>query len=272
LQKLRSVQVLRAVAALLVVWAHASNTVYGRVGVDIFFVISGFIIARIAARREPVRFIIDRVWRIYPVYWIAVLPWVALAYSLNASTPDRLAATITLWPVYGEYVQPYLRPAWSLCFEMLFYAAMFVATVTKKGRWLIAAFIGCFLFNLAYPTPLTSFLGSWHIFEFLFGLWLSRRPVESIEPPFSSPLWNPAVFLGDASYSIYLVHMLITETSAAPWPARFVGAVALGYAFHLTVERPILKLNPKTLSSWDSMTKRARLSPQLPCQPDPHSR
>jgi exopolysaccharide production protein ExoZ len=242
LQKLRSVQVLRAVAALLVVWAHASNTVYGRIGVDIFFVISGFIIGRVAERRTPPQFIVDRIWRIYPVYWIAVAPWIAMAFWFHAVTPDRLSATITLWPVYGDYVQPYLRPAWSLCYEMLFYAAMWAAMVTRKGRWIIGAFLCCFAFNLAHPTALTSFVGSWHIFEFLFGLWLTSKPVERLEPAFASPKWSPAVFLGDASYSIYLVHMLVTETIKAPWPLLFVGAVMLGCAFHLTVERPLLRM------------------------------
>jgi peptidoglycan/LPS O-acetylase OafA/YrhL len=243
LKKLRSVQVLRAVAALLVVWAHASNTIPGRIGVDIFFVISGFIIARIAERREPVRFIVDRIWRIYPVYWIAVA---ALARARLFPARDHARslsrAPSRCGPSTASYVQPYLRPAWSLCYEMLFYAAMFVAMLTKKRRWLITAFLCCFVLYLvirqgAHRLP-------WlvaHALSSCSGYGSARSPIERIEPPFASPLWNPVVFLGDASYSIYLVHMLVTETSAAPWPLLFVAAIVVGVAFHLGVERPLLR-------------------------------
>ena len=250
MRTLRSIQCLRAVAALLVVWAHASNTMPGRVGVHIFFVISGFIIGRIAKGRPPARFIVDRLWRIYPVYWIAVLPWLLVAFYTGAASPDRVAASISLWPVYGSYVEPYLRPAWSLCFEMLFYVAMFAAMLTRKGEWIVAAFLACFAFNLIHPTPLTEFVGSWEIFEFLGGLALSRVSlVDGAEPWFRTPAFDPLVFLGNASYSIYLVHMLVTELFDQPWPVLFLGAVALGCAFHILVERPLLGLRHKIVAS-----------------------
>src|SRR3569623_1364627 len=82
-QKLRSIQVLRAVAACAVVVLHAvhdidapiDRTGFGAAGVDLFFVISGFIIANVAQGRGDGEILRDRLWRIYPLWWVALLPW-----------------------------------------------------------------------------------------------------------------------------------------------------------------------------------------------------
>ena len=82
MQKLRSLQVLRAVAACAVVvlhaygWQRADGTAFrlGAAGVDLFFVISGFIMATIV-KKSAGSFLFDRVWRIYPIWLIAMLPW-----------------------------------------------------------------------------------------------------------------------------------------------------------------------------------------------------
>ena len=73
--KLRSLQVLRAVAAVAVVSVHAQLGERGTAGVDLFFVISGFIIGRVMIGRSAWEFARDRIWRIYPIYWVALLPW-----------------------------------------------------------------------------------------------------------------------------------------------------------------------------------------------------
>ena len=98
--RLDSVQVLRAVAVLLVVWAHSIDAAeqshalpvqigffhwenFGAAGLDIFFVISGFIVSLVAARaaeRATVsrtaaarNFLQRRCTRIFPLYWILTL-------------------------------------------------------------------------------------------------------------------------------------------------------------------------------------------------------
>ena len=111
MQKFRSIQVLRAVAACAVVVLHAypsshtpnGNAGYGAFGVDLFFVISGFIMAQIAPERSPQRFLRDRLWRIYPLWWVAVLPWLFMVprgpiagpkFALVRSKPRRPTALI----------------------------------------------------------------------------------------------------------------------------------------------------------------------------------
>src|SRR5262249_43868408 len=78
MEKLYGIQYLRALAALGVVAFHAAERtggafVIGAAGVDIFFVVSGFIMMVIAERRPvtPKRFIRERFERIAPAYWIA---------------------------------------------------------------------------------------------------------------------------------------------------------------------------------------------------------
>ena len=102
LRKLRSIQVLRAVAACAVVVLHAYPKVhapvgsagYGAAGVDLFFVISGFIMASVAEGRSAAGFAADRLWRIYPLWWLAVLPWLFLV----PRGPTFIASSLTLWP------------------------------------------------------------------------------------------------------------------------------------------------------------------------------
>ncbi|WP_194965680.1 acyltransferase family protein, partial [Pseudomonas aeruginosa] len=82
----QAIQALRGIAAVLVLLLHARIAVWwakdlwhipfvsshGMVGVSLFFCISGFIIAHVVSRNsfEPVSFMVKRIWRIVPIYWI----------------------------------------------------------------------------------------------------------------------------------------------------------------------------------------------------------
>jgi exopolysaccharide production protein ExoZ len=101
LRKFRSVQALRAIAACSVLVSHSYEPVrsvaYGAAGVDLFFVISGFIMANLAAEQGAVDFARGRVLRIYPMWWIAALPWILFVHL----SPFNILSTLTLWPIYG---------------------------------------------------------------------------------------------------------------------------------------------------------------------------
>ena len=67
---LNSLQILRFIAAACVINWHITWT-FGSFGVDIFFVLSGFVIALVVYnKREPGLFLINRVSRIIPIYWL----------------------------------------------------------------------------------------------------------------------------------------------------------------------------------------------------------
>ena len=143
MQKLRSIQVVRGDAACAVVVLHAYPEVklvgghavrevglaaYGAFGVDLFFVISGFIIANLAQTRSAGDFIRDRLWRIYPLWWIALTPWLILMPQDLATT----ASGTTLWPITSNgFTMPALTVGWTLSFELLFYLAMTMAIATR---------------------------------------------------------------------------------------------------------------------------------------------
>src|SRR6476660_8625220 len=116
-QKLRSIQVLRALAACAVVVLHAypdahapiGNAGYGAAGVDLFFVISGFSMANVAEGRTARGFIGGRLWRIYPVWWVAVVPWLFMVPRGGTF----VLFSLTLWPIYpGGYYVPVLKVGW----------------------------------------------------------------------------------------------------------------------------------------------------------------
>jgi exopolysaccharide production protein ExoZ len=187
MQKLRSIQVLRGIAACAVVVLHAYPEVetrggmavrelglagYGAAGVDLFFVISGFIMATVAQGRTARQFLGDRLWRIYPLWWVAVLPWLFML----PRGPTFVASSLTLWPIYaGGFYVPVLKVGWTLSFELLFYLGMTLAIATRAAVpiGLYALFM---LGALTLPSPMLHFVGNPMALEFLMGVLVARLP------------------------------------------------------------------------------------------------
>lgn len=141
------IQYLRALAAGLVVIWHACSFVergsdlshdlvgLGQSGVDIFFVISGFIIfyTTAVAPMSAREFMARRIVRIVPIYWFYTTLWLAafLAapyfFHATAIAPWHTVASYLFIPAYppGPHglIRPVLGVGWSLNFEMFFYAA-----------------------------------------------------------------------------------------------------------------------------------------------------
>jgi exopolysaccharide production protein ExoZ len=142
----------------------------GAAGVDLFFVISGFIMATVGPGRQPGEFLLDRAWRIFPLWLIAVAPWL-LGQTHDGAT---IITSVTLWPVWnGTFHTPALMLGWTLCFEMLFYAAFAVALATRPAVP-IAAFALCLL--LGVRSGVLAYVGSPLIIEFLAGVMIAQLP------------------------------------------------------------------------------------------------
>lgn len=137
--KFHAIQLLRGIAALMVVFHHARNPVSGiydpipqllsmQSGVDIFFVISGFIMFTAAKNENWKEFIIKRAIRIAPLYWIAnAAKFVTMGIKIiNSNYLIYVFLSVLFIPVYSnqhpEYIWPFLTPGWSLNFEILFYS------------------------------------------------------------------------------------------------------------------------------------------------------
>lgn len=137
------IQYLRGFAALMVVYHHTKTQIpmlepylpgqFGALGVDIFFVISGFIIFITARETQPtpLDFFVRRVIRIVPLYWLLTLLmcaiwWVAPSlFKTLIVTPVSLIQSLLFVPHYSlsfpEHVFPLLVPGWTLNYEMFFY-------------------------------------------------------------------------------------------------------------------------------------------------------
>lgn len=143
LRKCLNLQALRGIAALMVVGFHAiiyyfavpvrqtmpDWSYYGAAGVDLFFVISGFVMVyvsqnRFGSRASQFNFLYDRVTRIYPPYWVATLPVIIGCLLLDKSVnltldPRTFFSSLFLFPTADGF--PLLRVGWSLIHEMYFY-------------------------------------------------------------------------------------------------------------------------------------------------------
>lgn len=153
---INNVQFLRAMAAIMVVAYHSSDIVskygfefngflnigyWGAFGVDIFFVISGYIMAMIddEKHKTPYKFAMDRIIRIVPVYWVltsliilmqAVMPSIFRDSIYEA--PQNIASLFFVSEYFG-YKYPTLYVGWTLELEMFFYAT-FTACLFIKGK------------------------------------------------------------------------------------------------------------------------------------------
>ena len=156
---LNLVQLLRGIASLLVVLMHTTGTAkeiwginflgqifkFGGAGVDIFFVLSGFIITYTSkkALKESSNFITflkRRVIRIFPVYWIIITIFLLIQIALPAfyKTPYDL----TLINLLNTYC---LMPdhiminsvSWTLTYELFFYILFSLAFLIRSQKILI---------------------------------------------------------------------------------------------------------------------------------------
>jgi exopolysaccharide production protein ExoZ len=141
---IRPIQYLRAVAAMSIVWLHAvyglpsaverlGAPYFGASGVDLFFVISGFIMVVSAMWSDvgPGRFFCLRLIRIVPLYWLATFAMIGLAawgHTPRSSYGAAEVATSLLFVPYappvpaGSAALPIVENGWTLNYEMFFYA------------------------------------------------------------------------------------------------------------------------------------------------------
>jgi peptidoglycan/LPS O-acetylase OafA/YrhL len=124
----------RYVAADVLFPSAAPFTWFGWVGVEIFFVISGFVIANSASESSPTEFLLGRALRLYPAVWVcatATLIVLLLFGSGSASEfilPYIHAMLLVPKGVTGQWLDCVY---WTLAAEMAFYGLVFCAMLTK---------------------------------------------------------------------------------------------------------------------------------------------
>lgn len=210
---LRSVQALRAVAALSVLAFHIgqwmpSPKAIGSAGVDLFFVISGFVLWLAVSRKDqgPAAFLRDRAVRILPLYWLATAAVVALVLIDPANLPTiqltwpHLAASFALIPHNDPAGDPFpiLPVGWSLTYEAVFYVLVAVSLWFDPARRFGALASG------------------------LIGVWLLGYVVYPLGPLFANPLMLE--FLAGA----VIARLYLTGRLPGFWISLGLGVLGLG--------------------------------------------
>lgn len=197
-----SIQLLRAIAAIVVVFGHAQTEAFQAngafsptrfdfgIGVDVFFIVSGFVMVISSAKLIGTAgaagtFIRKRLWRVVPLYWfytcgmllaIAIFP--SALNNAAASLPMVISSFLFLpFPnANGEYL-PVLALGWTLNYEMFFYALFAIALLRRNARWLEVVWLlimAAMILGAALPGTAFGFWGNPIIAEFLIGVLLAK--------------------------------------------------------------------------------------------------
>jgi exopolysaccharide production protein ExoZ len=317
-RKLLSIQCLRALAAIVVVIHHmrvfepkydpgavlAPHVLeFGQAGVDLFFVISGFIMVTISVGRfgapgAASRFLWQRFLRVYPIYWVYCLAVLAVflvhpGWVNSEHGPPDLLRSFLLLP---QRNLPLLLVAWTLVYEMFFYV-VFAAMLRWVSRkllpvallvWAAVTVAGVIMLAPTPDEPVLGLVFSPLILEFIAGcliavsarvlgartglalvvggvLWLAASTVglDRAGAEFPSFGWQrlflfglpaaclvagvirveaagwrssfprPLVLVGDASYSLYLSHVLVIAVVGRLWGQFLAGPSALNHIIGL---------------------------------------
>lgn len=315
-------QMLRGVAAMLVVLFHLQAAavaeghdpailawfVGGEVGVDVFFVLSGFVIFHAVQGRQHLGaawFLQQRFWRIVPPYWVVLALTLLATAGLAVMRGDwsewpslgRILISVLLLPLPGQV----MAVAWTLTVEGLFYL-IFAATYFRFGTqgaitalvlW-SAISLGLKLVDLGLPLEFGVILYS-GVVQFLFGglvslaisagwragaipavvlgtlglaevatgevgfgisrAFVAGLPAAALVYGLAAANWrmpNWTLVWGEASYTLYLVHLLVFSIagtllrmagvspygSLLPMLGLAVLATAVSVAATIWLERP----------------------------------
>ncbi len=187
-----NVQLLRGIAALMVVIFHltmklqpfgldGSQVSFLQAGVDIFFVISGFIMVYVARQRDrgAGRFMSDRLIRIVPLYWLLTIA----AYFLQTTDARPVSDVVRSLAFVPSGSAPLFNPlvdgGWTLNLEMYFYTIFAVSLAITRGERQRFAIVAALLISvvaasLVLPGRYLPFYGNEIVFEFVIGMALAR--------------------------------------------------------------------------------------------------
>ena len=222
--KINNLQALRAFAAVAVVFFH-TGYIYpnlfgvGEYGVDIFFVLSGYIMARIC-EKNPRFFLRRRLIRILPPYWtltillfLFAIKFPQLLSNTRAHFGELLKSLLFIPFIKdGGLIRPILFVGWSLNYEMFFYLLIAVSLLLWPRRAIvlasaavIAAHYAAMLFTHgAYP----QFLRADFMLEFPLGA-LAYYAARHIASPLARRIrWGSALLLAACLTSLTLLQLV----------------------------------------------------------------
>ncbi|MDH5858364.1 acyltransferase family protein [Lampropedia aestuarii] len=249
-----NIQILRFIAALWVVFLHAKPPVFfghlmpelpkfltfiqktGFIGVDIFFVISGVIMALTTHRTTPsiksgANFLLTRYARIYSGWWPFFILYLVAFQSMGwLNEEKKLVESFWLIPMgLNHYIIPIV---WTLSFELFFYTIIaillpFKLSTRVKSIASLLIFFAIFIIYSAYQGYYTPdrFGETWPVHQFIF---------------------FPLITEFMAGFLLYEWHNKYKPKLAFPW---FIGAIIFFLlAFHF--QKNYITLHPDGLEGY----------------------
>lgn len=251
---LHNAQMLRFVAAFMVLFGHIQHEatealfMQGREhtpwspvflpgGVDIFFVLSGFIMLHLGHASygrpgEAWRFLVRRVVRVAPMYWLfttlmllALVLFPAHVAHKDIDWAHVLASYVFLpWEnAYGKFY-PVLILGWTLNFEMFFYGLMALSLALPR-RWGLTWLVGILAvlglggaISVDWPTALSPMKFWWNpiVLEFLMGVGVAWLRIQGFRLTGGQAAWLTVLALGWMVCS-HQVGLTGTHWLARPW-------------------------------------------------------
>lgn len=195
-----SIQALRGITALFVALEHVRFLNCGAFGVDIFFVISGFMVM-FSTHKDTRHFLGKRFIRIYPLYALVTLGTYFLLllfpgmFHLTKADPASLLKSLCFIPfeISPGIIQPLVRVGWTINYEVLLYVLFAIACrLSHRFRGLICSSFLALLMVLSHTLPvdhvILDFYGDYILLEFIFGM-LLYYVMSKIYVPLSEKKW-----------------------------------------------------------------------------------
>nr|WP_316639070.1 acyltransferase [uncultured Roseateles sp.] len=168
-QRMQEIDALRGIAAMAVVLFHytsrfvalypesgtpAVSFSHGHYGVNLFFIISGFVIFMTLERTtRPMDFVVSRFSRLFPTYWFAIFLTFSITHwlGLPGKTVDLGTAIGNMLMLHGLFRIPHVDGAyWTLEVELLFYCGMLLLYRMQRLNQIHRFLLGFLFLRLVY--------------------------------------------------------------------------------------------------------------------------
>lgn len=239
-QNIQSIQALRGLAAILVVLFHYSITLelnpsnpiaiflsHGWSGVDLFFIISGFIAAYTVSIQDKgvkssLEYLAKRAARIIPLYYLVTLTNMGhstesyletvksmLFIPLGGTGPDSLG------PLYGG---ARIGQGWTLNYEMYFYFVVAISMAFGKAKWFFTS--GFMILTVLLPVAIFGLPESYGFSGFRF------------DNQYISLMTNPIIFEFIMGILVYFIFKKMNSHASAIW-YLFIAISIVAFAYNL---------------------------------------
>jgi peptidoglycan/LPS O-acetylase OafA/YrhL len=257
---------------------------YGNLGVDVFFILSGFVILLTAYNKDAIAFTIARMVRLYPAYWISVtLTAVVVVLTGTAHDPITLRQYLAnLTMVHSFFgIDDVSGVYWTLAVELQFYFLVFLVLAAGQvhriayflGLWLFASVVlslrpphgiahfflipewssyfvaGAMLFLIHREGPSSyklTVVGACYILSVAYGIGLLPFGEGKVVTQFSAPVIASILAL---AYAAFLVIALRPRTNSGSNPFHILGLITYPlYLLHQDIGFILLRAAPSGIN------------------------